>query len=392
MQRTHSFIFIILLPVLGSAQSTLDTLLASIAKKNHTILAQARQQEAHLAAFRTGLSLPDPELTLDWMQGFPSSAGSQTDLTAAQAFDFPTAYQFRRKIASLKSEQTTSVTDGVRRAILLEAKQLAIDLISLNKTRLVLERRRQETQAFYEDYQNKLDQQDATILDVRKAQLRLLNIQTELELVDVETESALQKLTLLNGGEPVSFSDTIYPEVVLPPDIESIIRQAKGMDPELQTLLAQQHIAESETQLTRALLLPGFEAGYRYQGMGGQNFHGVHAGIRVPLWENQKRLTASRLQEDLAEARITEQHAELESVIRRQYNAYHDLQEALDIYARGLREVSSQSILIRALSAGQITALDYFMETSVLYETQDHYLELEASIHKLVANLLQYRL
>lgn len=390
MLRAHSLLLLILLPAICTAQSTMDTLLASIARMNKTILAQERQQEAAMAQFRTGLSLPDPELTVDWMQGFPSSAGSQTDITAAQAFDFPTAYKFRREIASFKSEQISSMTAGVRRKILLEAKHIALELIYLNKSRAILDKRLSDTEAFYENYRNKLEQQDATILDVRKAQLRLLNVRTELKLVEVEIQSTLQELTQLNGGEPVTFTDTVYPQGDLPLDPESIIQQTTERDAELQALLTQERIAEAETRLTESLLLPGFEAGYRYQGLAGQNFHGIHAGVRVPLWENKKRTTASRLYQDLSEARTEERRTALESRIKRQYNAYREMRQMFDSYAAGLEEISGQLVLDKALKAGQITVLDYFVETTIFYETQDQFLELEASLYKLVAELMQY--
>ncbi|MBI5915829.1 MAG: TolC family protein [Bacteroidetes bacterium] len=392
MNKKIRILFMVLLPCFAHAQSNLDQVLASVQANNKTLLAEQRRIEAGKAFFQTGLALYDPEISLDWMQGFPSSAGSQTDLTAAQAFDFPTAYKYRRQVANLRTGQTAFESELVRKEILLEAKLVALRLIYLNKRKAELSKRRANTERFHANYQKKLEQQDATILDVNKARLQLLNIQTDLQLLETETAENLQRLTELNGGNPVVFTDTIYPIATALPDFETLEQTIEESDPALKYLQTQQQIGQAEARLTKALLLPKFEAGYRYQGLLGQQFHGAHAGVSVPLWENKKRLNYSALHVQVYDARIEEHRTEHYHEIKRLYEQYQALRQSFDEYGSNLQAASSGSLLDQALQAGQITVLEYFLETTLYFESVDRWLELEEAWQRAGAELLKYNL
>lgn len=374
------------------AQSTLDQLLASVQANNKTIQAEQRRMEASKAFFQTGLSLPDPSVSLDWMRGFPSSAGNQTDLTAAQAFDFPTAYKYRREVADLKTGQTAYESELVRKDILLEAKRTALHLVYLNKRMAELERRQASAQRFFDNYQKKLEQQDATILDVNKARLLLVNVQTERQLLETEIAANQQTLSGLNGGIPVVFTDTVYPPAPELPDLETLVNTIEQADPMLKFLQTQRQTSEAEAKLTKALLLPKFEAGYRYQGLLGQTFHGVHTGVSIPLWENKKRLNYAAVQLLEYDARIEEHRTAHFNEIKRLFEQYQSLRQNHEAYRGNLQAVSNTALLDKALQAGQITVLEYFLEATLYYESVDRWMELEAAWQKVGAELFKFSL
>jgi cobalt-zinc-cadmium efflux system outer membrane protein len=393
MKRRYKLLFALLaFGISLQGQSTLGQVLASVEANNKTLLAEQRRVEAKKAFFQTGLSLYDPEVNFDWMQGFPSTAGTQTDLTAAQSFDFPTAYKYRRQVADLKTGQTTYEAELLRKDILLEAELIALHLVYLNKRHLELSKRQESAESFFSNYQKKLDQQDATILEVNKARLHLINIQTDLQLLDVEIAENLQKLSELNGGNLVIFTDTIYPPASIIPDFETLERTIEETDPTLKYLQTQQQIGEAETRFTKAMLLPKFEAGYRYQGLLGQKYHGVHAGISVPLWENKKRLNYSALQVQMYDSRIEEHRTELYHEIKRLYEQFQALRLNFDKYRSNLLLTSSGVLLDKALEAGQLTVLEYFMETTLYYESVDRLLEIEEAWQRVRAKLFKFNL
>ncbi len=382
----------LLLAVSLPAQNNLDQLLVSVQANNKSILAEQRRIEASKAFLQTGLSLPDPSVTLDWMKGFPNSAGNQTDLTAAQAFDFPTTYKYRREVADLKTTQTAYESELLRKNILLEAKLTALHLVYLNKRRVELARRQASAQQFFDNYQKKLEQQDATILDVNKARLLLVNLQVAQQLLESEIDANLQNLAGLNGGNPVVFTDTVYPPVPELSDFQILALTVEQNDPAMKYLQMQRQIGEAEAKLTKAQLLPKFEAGYRYQGLLEQNFHGVHAGVSVPLWENKKRLNYSSVQLLEYDARIEEQRTLRYNEIKRLFEQYRASQNNYENYRENLRAVSSGVLLDKALQAGQITVLEYFLETTLYYESVDRLMELEAQWQKVGAKLMKFKL
>ena len=389
-QRYKLLVAVLFLSVSLQGQSTLDQILASVQANNKTLLTEQHRNEASKAFFQTGLALYDPEISLDWLRGFPSQAGNQTDLTVAQSFDFPTAYKYRRQVAGLKTSQTAYESELVQKEILLEARLIALHLVYLNKRKAELSKRLASAERFYSNYQKKLEQQDATILDVNKAKLLLANVQTDLQLLEIEGDENLRKLTELNGGNPVVFTDTIYPPIPALPDFETLERTIEEGDPALKYLQTQLQIGLAETNLNKALLLPKFEAGYRYQGILGQQFHGVHTGIIVPLWENKRKLNYSAMQGREYDARIEEHRTEHYHEIKRLYEQYQSLVMLNDRYRNNLQLASSSPLLDRALELGQITVLEYFLETTLYYESMDRFLELEETQQHVGALLLKF--
>lgn len=390
MKARYSLIFFLSFLASGvQAQSTIDQVLAQIEANNLAIQAEKRRLEAGAAFLKTGLTLPDPEASVDWLKGFPATAGNQVDILAAQAFDFPTAYSHRREVAALKTGQLSHEAESLRKSVLLEAKLACLDLVWLNKRQAELSRRLAAAEQFYDNYRLKLEAQDATILDVNKARLLALNLQTDLQLVEAERTALLRQLEALNGGIPLAVGDTLYPPADPGMDFESLWQATEAADPEIRYLKAQQQVGQAEMRLERSLLLPRFEGGYRYQGILGQQFHGIHLGVSVPVWENKKKLQYQAVQQDLHEARLQQRTAERYAGIRQRYDRWQALKGSLEEYQEVLEQASGARLLAAALSAGQITALEYYLELSLYYESFDRYLELEAGMQRAFAEMME---
>jgi hypothetical protein len=393
MQLRYSLITGILLMTLSlKSQNGIDSLLAGIQSNNKSILVAQKKMISDKALYQTGLSLSNPEFTFDWLKGFPETAGSQTEFIVAQPFDFPSVYKFRKEISSLKTTQTTYAYDQVRKAILLEAKLTAYELVYLNKRKALLAERLINAERFYENYQLKLKQQDATILELNKAGLFLFNVRTDIQLVETEISKKTQKLIELNGGVEVTVADTSYPAEELLLGFESLEQLIEETDPQLKYFEMQAEIGETEQKLTRASLLPSFEAGYRYQGILGQTFHGVHTGISVPLWGSGPKKNYPVQLTTLYTAMIDEHKVEHYNTIKQLYDQYEMLRQNLETFSSGFAQITNTEILEKALASGQITVLEYYLESTIYYESMDRYLELENAKHKVLAELLQFSL
>lgn len=375
------------------AQSTLDAMLAQIESNNKTLRAERQRVEAAAKEYQTGIWLYDPQISYDWLKGFPNSAGNQNDLTVMQPFDYPTAYARRRKLAGLKTGQLAFESKSLRQDVLLEAKLTGIQLIYLNKRKAELLRRLAAAQQFLDNYQKKYDARDATALDLNKARHQVVNLQTESKLLEVAATEYLTQLIALNGGVPVTVIDTIYPALTMVlPTLDSLVQTIEATDPTLQFLQAQQQVGAAQLALTRALNLPKLEAGYRYQGILGQNFHGLHVGLSVPLWENKNRLAQQQLQSAYYSGQLESRRNERFYDVKRLYEKYQSLQTGLDEYRRSLLSLNNLELLDNALQAGQITTLEYFVEQSIFYESRDRLLELERETALALAELLKYQL
>lgn len=374
------------------AQNTIDSVLSKIALNNKDLAAVNKRLEALRMGYKTGLTLYDPQVSYDYLKGYPATAGSQNDLSIVQAFDFPTVYGNRKKVSMLKIDQTRFESQSAKREILLKAKLISIQLVYLNKRKIDLQQRLAQANEFYSDYQKKFDRQDATVLDINKAKLQLINLQTAFKLLETERIQVNQQLTELNANIPVDFKDTVYPSVPALPDFETLEQNIEVGDPVLKYYQAQQQIGEAEIKLNRSLSLPKMELGYHYQGILGQRFHGAHIGFSVPLWENRNKVKYQQLQTSFFDAQISAHRIEHFSYVKQLFDKFKELQIGLEDYRKTLQLLNNNELLKKALNTGQISTLEYYLEITLLYESRDRYLQLEYETARALAELLKFEL
>jgi cobalt-zinc-cadmium efflux system outer membrane protein len=374
------------------AQSTLDTVLRSVERKNKDLQAEMQRIQAARTGFKTGITLYDPQVKMDYMKGYPATAGQQTDVSVVQGFDFPTVYGIKKKIAGLRTIQSGFEEKRGRQEILLEAKITGIQLIYLNKREAILQKRLKDANTFYESYTKKYDLKDATILDLNKAKLQLANIRTDLKMLQAEKTQYLQQLAAYNGGDPIAFADTSYAPITELPVFDTLEQSIEAVDPTLQLLEAQKATAEAEIRLSKALWLPKLEAGYRYQGILGQQFHGGHVGISIPLWENRNRVKYQQQQAGFHESQIEAHRTEHYNTVKELHGKFTQLKESMESYQSDLQQLAGSVFLDKSLQAGQINTLEYFMELTIYYDSQDRYLEIEREFQRTAAMLLKHAL
>ncbi len=175
-----------------NAQSSIDAILTEILANNMTLRAEAQRVEAVKKELQTGLWLYDPEISFDYMRGFPETAGNQSDLTISQSFDFPSAYARRRELASLRSAQTAFESAALRQSILLEAKLSCLELVFLHQRKAELSHRLGQAEQFLAATQKKYDARDATALDLNKAGQQVLRLKIAIRLADSEISRLLE--------------------------------------------------------------------------------------------------------------------------------------------------------------------------------------------------------
>ncbi|MFN0016411.1 MAG: TolC family protein, partial [Saprospiraceae bacterium] len=227
---------------------------------------------------------------------------------------------------------------------------------------------------------------------LNKARHQVINLQTDLKLLEAEITEYQGKLTELNGGVVIAFADTLYPFVPDIPTFEALAQSIEAKDPGLQFLLAQQQVGAAQVSLTKALTLPKMEAGYHYQGILGQNFHGLHVALSIPLWENKNRIAQQQLQTAYYAGQLESRRNERYYTVKRLYEKFQTLQAGLNEYRQSLLSLNNLDLLDKALQAGQINTLEYFVEQSLLYESRDRLLELEREVAEVIAELTKYQL
>lgn len=377
---------------LGYSQSTIDNVLTEIAKNNKTIQANTHYWNAQKVQYKTGNSLYNPTIEYDYLKGSPAEAGNQTDIVVTQSFDFPTVYGKKNQLASQLGIQADLQLKAANQELLLEAKKICIELVYRNKLQIPLTKRKEATEKWLAHFKKKLTTGDGTILDVNKAEIQLLEIRKQFQYNTSAIAKLNEQLTSLNGGTPIVFNDVAYFDVPIIPNFETLEKEIEAQDYIRKTLEQEKVVAQKQIEVSKALALPKMEVGYHYQGILGQTYNGIHTGVSLPLWESKNTVKLQKAKMTFAESALND-HSNLHYYeIKQLYDRYESLKSILSDYEKINKSVEPIQLLDKALSAGQISVLEYFVELNYYNDSQNSYLEIEKEYYDVIAILLKYKL
>lgn len=387
----------IILPLLAfslnaKAQSTIDSVLSTIATNNKTIQANVQFWEAKNMEFKTGLTPYNPKVDYDYLNGSPVGAGNQTDFAITQSFDFPTAYSKKKQLSNEQIEQAEFQLISTKQDILLEAKLICIELVYRNKFQAGIIKRKQNSEKWLADFQTRLDKGEGNILDVNKAKLQLIEINARFQENTSATNQLNQKLTELNGGNSIAYTDTAYSELPTLPTFEVLETEIEANDPVRKYLEQQKVIGQKQVELSRAMSLPKLETGYHYQAILGQRFNGIHFGITLPLWENNNKVKAEQANLIFADLNLQDHRNEHYYHIRQTYERQQNISLTLNEYETLFDGLNTAELLDKSLTLGQISTIEYFIEMTYYYDALKNYLRTEKEYHQTIAELYKYQL
>ncbi|NQU54034.1 MAG: TolC family protein [Bacteroidetes bacterium] len=387
----------IILPLLvfavnASAQSTVDSVLSVIAENNKTIQANSQYWEAKKLEFKTGLTPFNPKVDYDYMSGSPVGAGNQTDFAVTQSFDFPTAYNKKKQLSNEQIEQVEFQLISTKQEILLEAKLICIELVYRNKLHAEITKRKEKTEKWLTDFQLRLDKGDGNILDVNKAKLQLIEINTSFQENISLLNQLNNKLTELNGGNLITFTDTNYSELPELPTLVVLETTFEANDPVRKYLEQQKVIGQKKVELSKAMSLPKLETGYHYQALLGQRFNGIHFGITLPLWESKNQVKANQANLVFNDLSLLDHKNEYYFGIQQKYEKQYNLSITLKEYQTLFATLNSGQLLDKSLKLGHISTIEYFMEMTFYFDALKNYLRTEKEYHQTITELYKYHL
>ncbi|HEY0092617.1 MAG TPA: TolC family protein, partial [Flavobacterium sp.] len=243
---------VILFTLQASAQSNMDNVLSSIKKNNKTIQSITQYWNAQKLQYRTGIYLANPTIEYDYLKGSPAEAGNQTDFTVNQSFDFPTSYFKKKQLAEQQLLQGDLHLRATNQEILFEVQQVLIELVFRNRLQIPLNNRLQSTEKWLSSFQKRLKQGDGNVLDVNRAELRLIQIKKNYNTNLSAILRLQEKLTSLNGSEALVFNDTVYFDVPAIPDFETLEKEIEENDPLRKVLQQEKIIAEKQVEVSKA--------------------------------------------------------------------------------------------------------------------------------------------
>lgn len=392
MKRYKLLIAFLFVALAARPQSSIDRVLRDVEQNNKDLRANAQLNASQKLEARIGNSLPDPTVEYEFVRGTRKEAGKEQEMTVAQAFDFPSVYVQRNKLAGAKAESYDRQQALARRDILLQAQLACLDLVALNQQKSLLDRRKANADRLLEDYRRRLATGAATILEVNKIELELLNVQTEYRMNEANRQAKLRELQALNGDIPVSFTDTVYSPAPELPAYGPLRDEYLASDLELQNLQSEQEIARRTVSLSRSEWLPKFELGYKHNYGEGNHYNGLMAGISIPLYENRHKVRQAKAQRLYTELKLESATLQQDASLRALYDQLLAVRSSLDEYRRVLVPHENIRLLDKALAGGQLSTIDYFVELTTINQSLQNYITLENQYHRLMAEIYKFRL
>ncbi|MDL2213274.1 TolC family protein [Bacteroides sp. OttesenSCG-928-N06] len=387
-----SCILFVLAVSLQAQNGTIDDVLRTIEANNKQLQANKQNIEWQKLEAKTDNNLPDPTFSYAHLWGKHDSNETISELVVSQTFDFPTLYATRSKMNKLKMGAFDSQAESLRRDVLLQAKEVCLDIIMLRQQKIILDERLANAQQLSAMYAERLAVGDANILETNKINLELLNVKNEASMNETNLQNKLQELKALNGNEEAIFMADAYPLVTFPNDYESLKNEVLSTDMELHSLDRETAASRKEVSLNKSQWLPKLELGYRRNTESGMPFNGLVVGFSIPLFENQYKVKQAKAQNLNLTFLKENKQLEVESELAQQYREAKTLRASMQEYEEVLTAQADLELLKQALTGGEISMIEYFVEVSVVYQSKLTYLQLQNQYQKAMAKVYKNRL
>lgn len=262
----------------------------------------------------------------------------------------------------------------------------------LRQQKQILEERLRNAEELAKMYAKRLQTGDANALETNKINLELLNVKTEVSLNETALRNKLQELSTLNGNLPVVFEESQYPSVPFPTDYQILKSEVLSADRTLMALGNESLVARKQIAVNKSQWLPKLELGYRRNTESGTPFNGLVVGFSFPLFENRNKVKIAKAQALNIDLQRDNAALQVESELAQLYREAKTLHASMEEYTRTFRSQQDLALLKQALTGGQISMIEYFVEVSVLYQSHQNYLQLENQYQKAMARIYKSKL
>lgn len=380
-----------LFPVFCGAQVSIDEVLRQVEANNATLKAASEEMRAETLENRGEAILGNPEFDMDylWESGNPGSTSKEFRVT--QSFDLATVSGMRSSLAKGKNELSGLSYKAARQEILLTAKLACLDLVYGNAMRNETRERLERARSLVSSLERQVEVGGASVLELNKAKTHMMNIRANLARIDMERQSLLGELRTLNGGEDVDFDVSSYELLSFPADFETCLAEASEKDPSLAYARMAVDVDKKNLSIDKAAWVPEITLGYMSE-IHDDTFRGLTLGLSIPLWSNSNKVKQSRARVAAAQARETAAAKSYYGEFSRLYQVAAGLKASSESLRVSLVETDNRDLLYTALSKGEISMVDYLVETDLYYDALEQTLATERDYHKAMAELKAWEL
>jgi cobalt-zinc-cadmium efflux system outer membrane protein len=373
-----------------SSQTNIENIFVEIENNNTSLKVLRSQIDADKIANRDNLYPDNPEIGFNYLWGSPAEVNDRLDFQITQSFDFPTSYKIKRDLSNLKNEQIEYEFVRQKNELIYEARKSLSELNYLNNVEKIIEKRIAHFTLIEDAYQNKLDKGEATIFDLNKVHIKLVQLRNELESNRNKRISETDKLNQLNGGIDLNLTEITLVLPNISDDFETWFNESATHNPVLNWIGKEIGIKNSEESLARSMKLPSFNAGYLSEKVTGEYLQGFTIGLSLPIWQNNLKLDQARAQKLAVEKLAADQKLNFYLHLKSIHANITRQEKQLAVFREQTKKLEKRGILFTAMELGQINLIEYLMELTIYFDSADIILQLEKDIQLSKTELLKF--
>lgn len=392
MKKILLFCTFVAVPYICCSQE-IDTVMARIERNNLELQALRESNKASMLEIKAENNIQQ-DLSVSYSPFFSNGVRgvASSEFVASLGFDFPTQYAARKKWGDYRSEEIGRQYLLQRRDILLEAKKLCLEIIRLDAEKEILDTRLENADELLALVEKKFEEGGAGILEMNKVKMERMTIRTLAAQNSASRRSAIQNLEALNGGISLEIAAGMeYPVLPDLPDFDTFCKHIAESDLSVLSAGASVEATAQEIKVNRQNWLPKLEVGYRRNTSLNEASDGFIVGISVPLFSGKNKVKIAKARHTAAIAGL--ENARLQSIneMRSSYFEMTELAQALEEYDLPLM-LNTLEALKKAVTAGQISIMDYYMEADNIFNSLADYIGIENRYQVLMAELFRNEL
>ncbi len=374
----------------ATPQASLDSLMLRVVNNNRTLTTASQYFETVQTGSKRNFYLENPEVGFAYLWGSPVELGNRTDLGVSQSFAFPTVYTNRSKLSKAEVEKASQILASMKIETLLEAKQLWIEKVYLNKELNVLSERMAELEQVSSFYKIQYENGEISKLSLNKALLLHATFMAERDKILAESEVIQLKINHITGNNPVEILDSIY--YLINMELQDSVIKESLKDPLYQAYLSEVDRLNFQKKLTRSTGMPKIRTGYYSETINKVSLKGFQLGLTIPLWENSNKIKHASGEILTAEMEVDKFRTAEVSRIMQFYTRFLTYLKQVEQLSEVLRLANDPGLLSLAVETGEISMIEYFYEVELYYRVRHDFLLAEKELHLVEAELNKYGL
>lgn len=331
--------------------------------------------DAQIMALKAENSLSGPEIGLEhkWPQRI--GEGNRWGVEVSQEIEWPGIYGARRKAAANLAGIKSNAAAQTERWLRFEIADRLLQVIDVRKRLDILNEIQSNLEEVSESMARMLDNGQATVIDVRKAELELLAVREKV----ADTRAEYDRLaTLVGFGQimPAGLDQlTEYPDTTVelpmmtPDEIEKQISVQRSLD---------------DARMERMKNMPSLSVGYIHDFEEGIHFNGFSIGLKLPSYGARKSNAAMQLEAETRHMELDQARAQRMASLAADISELDHLSKLLGEYERLLGSDDYLRQLRKSFDARQITLTQYLLDQNQYFTTQLDYLALQLRYHRLM--------